>query len=213
MEKKFSEQDSLQLINEMIAQARDNVRKGAGDSMITAGYVVAFTAFADFLGMCWMDNTNMAHWVWSLMLPYFIVCLIRRSRRDRTLLVRTHIDKIVSWTWTAFGYTCYLVLAVIFSMVYLLHTWEIQHAWVVTLMITPILLTLMGLAQFITAKTCRFRPFIYAAYVFWAGVIVDMALLILFADNKLQFIVLALCAIFGFIVPGHILNRKATDNV
>jgi hypothetical protein len=90
MEKKFSEQDSLQLINEMIAQARDNVRKGSGDFMVIAGYVIVVAAIADFVLFQVLDKPHMAHWVWSLMLPYFIFFHDKR-KNERQIADRLHI--------------------------------------------------------------------------------------------------------------------------
>ncbi|MDR2293050.1 MAG: hypothetical protein LBE11_06200, partial [Prevotellaceae bacterium] len=44
METKFTEQESMEIITEMIHRARNNVQKGAGTFMVFWGSMVALTA-------------------------------------------------------------------------------------------------------------------------------------------------------------------------
>jgi hypothetical protein len=175
--------------------------------MIIAGYVVVVCAIADFVLFQVLDKPYVAHWVWSLMLPYFIFSMIRGKMKAKSQLVRTYIDTVTSAVWAAFGYSVFLFLAVIFSLVYVTGSWQ------VTILITPSLLIMMGLAQFVTAKACRFRPFLYGAVIFWIGALFCVPMLAAFGNGNFQMLPLVVCVIAGFIIPGHILNCKATDNV
>ena len=49
METKFTEQESLAIISKMIEQARNNLQKGSGNSMIFIGLSVAFTAILNVI--------------------------------------------------------------------------------------------------------------------------------------------------------------------
>jgi hypothetical protein len=202
MEKTLNERESLRLINEMIVQTRDNVRKGDGNFMIAAGYIVAALAILDFILLHVLDKPYMAHWVWALMLPYFIVSQLAAKAKARSQAVKTYADAVVAAVWTAFGYSVFLCLAVIFWAAYALGTWQ------PTVLITPVILSMTGLAQFVTARACRYKPFLYGAVIFWLGT----PLSILFMD-KFHLIILAACIILGFVIPGHNLNRKAKRNV
>jgi hypothetical protein len=72
-----------------------------------------------------------------------------------------------------------------------------------------------GLCTFVTAKACRFKPFIFGAIVFWTG-FACWALIAVFnieVKSYFQFIVLAVCMLLGFVAPGVLLNRKSDGNV
>jgi len=208
MEKNFTEQDSLKVINRMIAQVNSNIQIGAASSMVRAGYTVAVVAILNIILIHTLDKPYMSFWIWSLMLPYAIIQHFLEKKQDKKAIVKTYMDKIVSKTWQAFVYAVVVLLIVIFGTMY------IYNSWVPSLLFTPVILTLTGLAQYITAATTRFRPFLFGAITLWAGAILSMALLPLFGKSvEIQFVMLAVCMILGFSVPGHQLNKKAKENV
>ncbi len=206
MDKNFTEQNSLQLINEMITQARDNIQKGSANSLIFAGYTVAATAILNFILLEVVTPAYQAFWIWLLMIPMSIGCSIISWKIDKKSLVKTHVDKIITNIWLTFFFSVVLFLAAIFGFSIAL------DAWILTIMITPVIMIMMGAAQYITAVTSRFRPFRTGAIVFWIGAVSCIVFPIV-TDLNLQFIILAICMIFGFVVPGHILNKKAKENV
>ena len=208
MEKKFTEQDSLQLINEMIAQAKNNFRKGAANSMIFCGYSVAIVACINVILLHVLDKPYYSYWIWVLMAPMTFITFFIDKRGAKKEMVKTHIDKIVGSVWKGFVVSVVLFITLVFGMVYVLQSWS------PTLIFNPGFLILTGLAQYITASACRFKPYFYGAYVFWLGFILCMLSFVVFSPRTdIQFIILALSVIFGFCVPGHILNRKAEQHV
>lgn len=207
MEKNFSEQDSLRLINEMIAQARDNIQKGAASSMVLAGYCVAVTAIFNVILMHVLPNPNMAFWVWFLMVPMMVIDKILDRKRDKQAIVKTHIDKIIGSAWLAFACSVVVLFVIVFGLVYVYDT------WIFTIFFTPIILTMMGLAQYVTATASRFKPFYWGVVAFWVGAALCVIIMMFYKNPDIQFIILAICTIIGFVIPGHILNRKAEENV
>ncbi len=206
MEKNFSEQDSLKLINEMINQAKSNIQKGSANTMIFAGYTVAAIAILNFILLEFGTLAYKAFWVWLLTIPMSVGCFIISRRIDKKSLVRTHVDKIVSTVWTTFFYSVVLFLICIFGFALL------YNMWMLTVLITPVILIMMGAAQYITAATSRFQPFRTGAIIFWIGAVLCLVVPMV-TELNLQFIILAICMILGFVVPGHILNSKAEKNV
>jgi len=207
MEKNFNEQDSLKLINEMISQAKNNIQTASASSFIFWGYTVSITALLNFILMHTLENPNMSFHIWWLMIPATIISLVMERNRERKALVKTHLDSIVSYIWLGFLISNISLLITAFGLVLIIKTWSIA------LVITPIILTLMGLAQFATAAVCKYKPFYYSAVIFWVGTILCMLSLLILERGDIQFIILALCLILGFSVPGHILNHKAKQNV
>lgn len=207
MEKNFTEQDSLRVINEMIAQARDNIQKGSADSMILSGYCVAATAILNIILLHVLPNPNMAFWIWLLMVPMIAADKLLDAKRDKSAIVKTHIDKIIGNTWRAFACSVVVLFIVIFGLV------NIYNTWLFTILFTPIILTMMGLAQYVMAVASRFRPFYWGVIAFWLGAALCVITMMFFRNPDIQFIILAISTIIGFVIPGHILNRKAKEHV
>jgi hypothetical protein len=59
------------------------------------------------------------------------------------------------------------------------------------------------------ARACRFKPFLWGAIVFWTGALLCIILIGVLKRGDLQFIVFMISMIFGFIIPGHKLNKLA----
>ncbi len=206
MENKFNEQESLKLITEMIAQARSNFQKGAGNGMIFWGYIIAILAFINYILLV-IFKDSCAYWVWALTIPVFIVHTIIENKKSKRDLVITHIDRVIGDVWIAFFISAIVVVISIYSLAFGLDTYYLF------LLITPAIMTMSGLSIFITGKLCRFKPYVYGGFCFWLGTIISAALPLLTHRQDIQFLVLAICMIVGFVIPGHMLNRKAEHDV
>jgi hypothetical protein len=72
----------------------------------------------------------------------------------------------------------------------------------------------MGISQYVTAKACRFNPFLYAAFASWIGAVACVFSIILFTEGVVvQMAILAVCMIVGYVIPGSKLNKLAKKNV
>ncbi|MDR1554069.1 MAG: hypothetical protein LBS69_11530 [Prevotellaceae bacterium] len=214
METKFTEQESLAVIGEMINRARNNVQKGAGTFMIFWGTMVAVAALLN------IALVYILHWlsispkysfnIWWMMLPAWIVSFIIERKRDKSAIVKSHFDNIISSLWRAFGISNVIFLLIIFGLSYSLQ--EHNHFFY---MINPILLLMAGIGEFVTAKVCRFRPFLHGAIAMWAGSFSCALVVMLFKNGNgvlVQFLILAACMIIGFVVPGYKLNKLAKES-
>jgi hypothetical protein len=212
METRFLEQDGLALINEMIQRARNNFRKGSMDHMIFWGYLTAAVATVNYVLLQTLANPTAAYWVWALMAPGAIADFFIRQRNDRIATVKTHIDRIIYSIWQGFMIGVALFLALIFGMAILL---EDRHLF---FLITPVILLMLGISEFVTARSCRSKLLFWVSVILWTGAV----LCIIPLDMELsgqqpsatlhqghQLIILAVCMIAGFVVPGHWINHKA----
>lgn len=207
MEKNFDAQDSLNVINGMIAQTRNNIRIGSANSMIFCGYFVMIVAALNIMLLHVLDKPYYSFWVWALTIPMTVISNIISSRRDKHAIVRTHNDRIVSKVWVGFSCSVFILLASIFAAVFVFDLWSF------TVLIMPTMLVMTGLAQFIVASATNFKPFLWAAYMFWLGALLSVLAFLFIKLIDIQFVILALCMLFGFVAPGHILNRKAKEHV
>lgn len=206
MEKNFTEQDSLKLINEMISQARNNFQESNTTTSLFCGYVVAATAFANFALIHMLDKPNQSVWIWLTMIPMIIISKILDKRHLKEAIVKTHIDKIVSSVWGAFIISIGVFLLSIYGIAFVMKSSNVG------LIITPVILTMMGAAQLTTAVACRFKPYTYGAFISWIGALSCVASYFFLHRGDLQFIILGVCAILGLCLPAHIANKKRKDN-
>jgi len=211
METKLTEQESLAIISKMIEQARNNFQKGSGNSMIFVGLSVAFTAiFNVILALIFLKkgiSPNFSFWIWCIMIPVIYINNLIKKKLNKEYMVKTHIDSIINATWKAYSYSCFVFLTVIFGIGFG------NKFYGLFILINPVILILMGLAEFVIAKVCRFKPYRYGAVVMWIGALACMVVTIMFRNSIviIQFFILALCMIRGFVVPGYQLNKLAKE--
>jgi hypothetical protein len=209
METKFTEQQSLEVITEMINRARNNVRKGSANNMVYNGFAVAFVAIANFLLLHFLPEAykNYSFHIWWLMAPSGFVDLIIKRKFQREAIVKTHIDSFISQLWRGFSISTVILIVTILSLCYTF------HVSLIALLITPGIMIMVALVEFGMAKICNFKPFFWGAIAFWTGSLLCLFPYCVLKRGDLHFLILAACMILGFVIPGYILNKSAKKNV
>jgi hypothetical protein len=132
------------------------------------------------------------------MIPALVAMNFVERHVNGDTLFKTHIEKIGGMVWLGFGISIFEFLAVVFSLAFKLQT------PVIFVICTPVVLSFVGMAQFITACIYRNKMWYAVALVFWAG-----ALTCIFLNASDCMIVFAVCMLLGYAVPGHVLIHKA----
>jgi hypothetical protein len=205
METKFTEQESLKVINEMIAQAKNNFQKGSVNTAIFWGYLTAALSIANFILLQLFANSGWAYNVWWLILPGWLVYALMQRKIDRSAAVKTPIDKIIIMFWISFGISVAILQIVFWTFSF---QENIQFVYLV-----PIIMILCGTVQFGTAAAYRYRSYYWGSVIFWISAILSILVAKWTGKVDYQLIVLACSAIVGFVIPNHILNKKAESNV
>jgi hypothetical protein len=205
METKFTEQQSLEVITEMINRALNNVQKGSANSLIYNGFAVALVAVANFvlLHLLPADLKNWSFSVWWLMIPSAFVDSFLKRKIDRSALVKTEIDGIIRSIWRSFSVSIVFLLLSIFSASF------VFNKWTYTLFITPGIMLMVAMAEYIMSRVCRYKPFFWGAIYFWVGALLCIFTYCVLKRGDLHFLILAVCMIAGFVIPGYMLNKKA----
>lgn len=207
---KFTEQESLAVISEMIDRARNNIQKGAGTFMIYWGWMVALAALLNvalvFGFRHWSIPVSYSFHIWWIMVPAWAGSFALHRKKDRSAIVKSHIDKTVSSVWAAFGISMAIFLIMIFGLSYSLKEYSYFFY-----MINPVIMLITAIGEYITAKICRFRPFLHGAVGLWIGSLASAGAVIGWRGDGVlvQFLVLAVCMVVGFVIPGYKLNRLA----
>jgi hypothetical protein len=195
----------------MINRARNNVQKGSGNFMIFWGYLVSFTAIANialaYILVSLSKESYYSFYVWLLMVPGTIISQLIIGK-GKEPLVKTHIDHIISSIWNGFMLSAILFVGIVYTLSFSTHVYYYFY------LINPVIILLIGISEFVTAKACRFKPFLYGAIAMWTGSAACMFALLLFTEGvAVQMVILAACMIIGFIIPGYQLNKSAEKNV
>jgi hypothetical protein len=180
-----STEESLAIITRMIEQTQGNLRSSSFHFILWG-----MIATLGFLGQYYlMEFTSYAHpyIIWLIAIPGWIISFVYGKRSSQHRGVSNYSDKIVMWTWVAFGFT---ILVVIFSGRF-------------NELIPPVIMLLSAMATFITGSIIRFKPLLYGAGALWIFSAVALAVS---PGNSL--LVAALAFVAGYLIPGFILRSE-----
>lgn len=201
MENKITEQDSLRIINEMVAEARNNFNSESSKIMEFMGYCVSVTSLLNIILWYTLENPSYSFFVWFLMIPASLIDAYMAKKRKMKVKVVTHVENIVDMIWRVFGAMNIIFLATIF-------TWAVKgDLWILTIMIMPCILLFTAFATYITGVACRYAPFKRGGVIFGLGAVACIGIALTPYYAALQFVVLIICMIFGFIIPARQANK------
>ena len=222
MENLLNVKESLELIGQMICTAKNNLQKGTGKIFLLWGYLVAGISFATVVLSMFLPKQTAynAYLLWFFMFLGMPVHYWLLKKRENERLVMTYIEKLMRWVWIGFAIS---ILVVIVGM--LLDTVILSYFvggvkegnnfvyWFQWLLLTPIMLCLYGFALFVSGKAYGFKPLVIGGIVCFIG-----SFFLLFSIHKtgvvyFQQLVLCVSAVAGFVIPGHMLNRKEHKDV
>ncbi|MBN8678350.1 MAG: hypothetical protein J0M29_09000 [Chitinophagales bacterium] len=186
-EKILSPLESLQVIRETIDIAKRTFRDN-GFHFLLWGWLVAIASLVH-----WYLATNNLHehpeMAWGIMVIIGMpAAIIREWRREKNKREPNVFSQWYNMIWLGFGIS--MILAITLAVK--------NH-----LSPTPFILILMGFATFMSGIMLKFRPLIFGAIVIWAG-----ALWCLFLSDVQHLLVQGACAIFGYLLPGYLLNQE-----
>lgn len=197
----FSEQESLEVIQQMINTARNSLQKGIADIMMFWGYLIAATALAVYLLQLFFSHTAYAQLAWLSVIPGWIYTLIKAHKLRHSTTFKSYTNIIFGRLWMGFGIACSL-LPWFYSFASI--RFGLPTIWFT---LTPTILLMQAVALFASGSIYRFNPFIYAA-------LLNILLVAgCFVFPWQQFLFLSLCQIISLVIPGHLLNKKAEYDV
>lgn len=188
-EKTLTQEQSIELISQMIRNTRNYVERNAGRPFLIWGYATVVTALA----VWWAARTtNDPRWMWLwFALPIIGSVGMLLTRRPAEQHITTQIDRITGYVWIVCGLACSLCsLAAVFVPV------RIPILFIVTL--------LVGIGTAITGLIIRYP--LCTGFGFFGIVASGLLLAIRSVDACLLFagVFAVMC-----VVPGHILNHKS----
>ncbi len=188
-EKELTKQESLDLIMQMINQAKVNVKQSSF-YLLLWGWIISISSFTHYyLGL----YTSVEHpqLAWSITIPGIFISAIYGFIHGRKATIRTYADWLYFMIWMGFLVSIILVQIFFYSQGNL---------------IGIMILIITGNAVFISGHVLKFSPLIWGGVLFWGASIVGHIV-----NDETILLITGVSVIFGYLVPGYMLKRKITD--
>jgi len=183
-EKKLSGEESLQLINRMIHEAKGYFHENGLGAL-----VYGFTTIACCV-LTYMRDVGTIHFPFHpfyIMLPVFVWQGFIQYKQDKQKIAKTFTDEAIDFVWMGFFIAALAALCAGFAGIK-----YIQISFVIIL---------AGMASFLTGMLSKFRYLIICSFVCWAVGIISF-----FVLNPIIYLMLAFVSVLVWVVPGFILN-------
>ena len=184
----LSPNDSLQLINNMINQAKNRFSEN-GFLYLLWGWVIFFCSIGHFifLKLNWFKNPEI---IWAISWLAVIFQVIYLSRKKKKATVKTYSENIINYIWVSFV-ICMLVISIIISKT---HSWHL---------INSLFLLLYGTPTFLSGIAMQFKPLVIGGIICWSLAIISVFVLPIYV-----LLLLATAVIAAWIIPGYLLRKK-----
>jgi hypothetical protein len=184
----FSPQESLQLIQSMIAKTRRDMGDNSGHFLLWG-----WMTFAACTGQFVLKNILLyeKHYlVWLLVIPTAIFSLYLGFKEGKKRESKTYIGESMKYLWTGMGIS-YFVLSMILSKM----GWDTN--------IFPFFILLYGLGTFISGMLLQFRPLILGGLCAWL-----LAIICVYFSYDYQILFGAAAILVSYIIPAYLLRAK-----
>ena len=184
-EKQLSESESMQVIQRMIATAKNEL-VDESFHFIFWGWLVFAAGLGHYL--LWIAGFGQPYLVWLLMPIGGIVSFIYGRRQHKREPVKTYVDEILKYVLIAFGISLGIVL--VFQGKLGMNTY-------------PMVMMVYAIQLFVWGGALRFRPLIVGGIINWA-----LGIAAFFFTFDIQLLIIAAAALVGFAIPGHLLKSR-----
>lgn len=207
-EKQLTEQESLQLITQMINKAKDSYHDTGVGAMMW-GILIA---------VCALVRLSEIHFDYRLPFDIYLLTILAvipqvyftiREKKERK--VKAYDDAYMDYIWLGFG-ICIALLILIINSVF--NVWgpvareyrELSghvSPFLFNEFIAPLFLLLYGLPTFITGAACKFKPMLWGGIFCWLCCIITI-----YTTIKIDLLLTALSAIAAWFIPGLIMEKE-----
>lgn len=186
-EEKFSAEESLLLIQNMISKTKNTV---AGDSFyfLLWGWLV-FTACVLQFVLKVIFHSPYHPIVWSLMLVGAVVSAFHGIRESKTSKVKTYVEEMLDYLWISIFFS-YVLFMFIFSRT----GWESCYSFY---------MLLYAIGSFVSGRLLKFPPLVWGGIGSWL-----LAFASTFTSFDVDTLLGALAIMVSYIIPGYLLRAK-----
>ncbi len=202
-QEKFSSEESLELISQMIRQTRQGMKVGSGNTFLYYGYSAGIVSLLVF-AMCTLTGAMQWHALWFLMFVPMLIDLVTDKQRKPDVV--SYIDKAVGNVWRVIAQLICISVAVTVVCSYL-------EGQISTMLMMPLCLLYVGIGVSATGIITNERLMMCAPLP--AYVVSIYMLTQLVTGDMPQVMWNLLCGaafVIMLVIPGHVINRKMSKS-
>ncbi len=207
-EKKLTEKESLELITQMINKAKNSYHD-TGFSAMLWGSVIA---------VCSLIRLSEIHFNYKLPFDIYLLTLVAvipqiffsiKEKKERK--VKSYDDIYMDYLWLGFGISIFLLILISNNIFSEWGSWAAEYKTATGKtaspgfyeFVNPLFLMLYGMPTFVTGAACKFKPMLWGGLFCWVSCIVAV-----YTPVKIDLILVALSAIFAWLIPGILMERE-----
>lgn len=186
-QKKFSEQEALQLIETTILNTRQRF-KDDGFALIMWGWIVIIGNIVSYIAIT--QEIHYLHMYWAIVCPIGgIVSGIHGSKKSKSENAATFTSNVMKYIWMGSG-----ILAIILWFASANFGWQYINSAMFVAFAVPV---------FITGGIMKFNPAIFGGLVLFVFGIISFFI----AEYSWAYLVASLGWSLGYLVPGYLLKK------
>ena len=184
----FSPQQSLQLIELMIAKTKADLRENRFYFLLWGWttFIAIVMQFVLKVGLHYKHH----YMVWLLMFVAGIISIIGAQKDAKKSKVRTYVGESMSQLWMGIGISFFVLSFIITVGIGWVHAW-------------PFIILMYGLGTFISGKILQFTPLVAGGIICWI-----LAATSVFVDYNYQLLLAAAAIFFSYLLPMYIIRPK-----
>ena len=186
---KFSPQESLQLIQQMISKTKANLGENSFYFLFWGWLTFAAILIQFFLKVVLQYRHH--YFVWLATIPAVIITVIYSSRRRKRRRTKTYVGESMSVVWTGIGISFF-----VFSFIITNTEGGWINAW-------PSFISLYGLGTFVSGRILQFTPLVAGGILNWV-----LAIASIYVHFDYQLLLAAAAILTSYIIPGHLLQSN-----
>jgi hypothetical protein len=217
-ESKMTEQESLQLISQMINKAKDSYHdKGIGP--VLWGSVITICSIVTFFTLQY--NLKLPFDIWLLTLVAIIPQIFIASKAKKERKIKNYNDDALDYIWMCFGIAIFLLVHINSNLINILNDYFKDYRALGGKLpgfnyysySSAMMLLLYGIPTIITGGIMKFKPMLYGGILCWICCVISV-----YTNFKIDLLLTALSATCAWLIPGIILwkrykNGKSCANV
>ena len=190
-DRKITEQESLELISQMIQNTRRNLDAGSGNMFLLWGYIGTIATLVVCAGVYFTKDPS---WMWGFWgIPVIGIPLGIYLEHKSQKRAKAYSDKVLTEIWRIMGGLCMAA------------TCMKQFEFIL-----PLGTLIMSLGSIITGIIVRYKAFYLFSLIGLAiGLYMMLAAMVEDAPTYTSLLCFAVAAVFAMIIPGHMLNIAA----
>ncbi len=183
----LSENESLEIITEMIKVAQGNVINSSFHFLLW-GWVILTCNLGQFI-LQEIIHFEVPYMIWLICIPASIVSSMYGRKAYNKIPAKSHLNKIYQYIWISF------LISLIILLVFFANAKG-------QLILNPVILIFVAFATFLSGMVLKFKPLLIGGILFWVFSVISLIIY-----NEYQLLISALAILTGYLIPGYMLKR------